>query len=285
MNTHWLVAAAVAAISLAGVATQASAQALTRAQVRQELIDAENNGLRFVTDTSYPDVALFQRQVEQMPTHQASTAVGSDPAASSEAGRPATMSPRQGSAACVGPRASARSISEADAAACVRRSGIRGFNTVDRYGTLKEFMMKTYIAVLMMIGAIVGQSAFAQSAAPLTRAQVRDELMRLEAAGYDPAKGDEGSIRRTSRRRKRSLPSRTGLDGGCRRARAGRRYAGADQQPGVDMVLCDFRPSCSRHGRTAALRAARRGRRAPAAPPVIARRFARRRDHLIGRVR
>ena len=53
--------------------------------------------------------------------------------------------------------------------------------------------MKTYIALLMMIGAIVGQSAFAQSAAPLTRAQVRDELIRLEAAGYDPAKGDEGA--------------------------------------------------------------------------------------------
>ncbi|MDF3083767.1 DUF4148 domain-containing protein [Burkholderia sola] len=53
--------------------------------------------------------------------------------------------------------------------------------------------MKTYIALLTMIGAIVGQSAFAQSAAPLTRAQVRDELMRLEAAGYDPAKGDDGA--------------------------------------------------------------------------------------------
>ncbi|RQT05272.1 DUF4148 domain-containing protein [Burkholderia contaminans] len=52
--------------------------------------------------------------------------------------------------------------------------------------------MKTYIAVLTMIGAIVAQSAFAQSAAPLTRAQVRDELIRLEAAGYDPAKGDDG---------------------------------------------------------------------------------------------
>ncbi|OXI82669.1 hypothetical protein CFB50_30730 [Burkholderia sp. AU33423] len=104
MNTHWLVAAAVAAISLAGIATQASAQELTRAQVRQELIDAENNGLRFVTDTSYPDASpLFQRQVEQMPEHQASTAVGSDPAASSEAGKPATMSPRRGSTACVGP--------------------------------------------------------------------------------------------------------------------------------------------------------------------------------------
>ncbi|MBW5810196.1 DUF4148 domain-containing protein [Burkholderia sp. COPS] len=52
--------------------------------------------------------------------------------------------------------------------------------------------MKAYIAVLTIIVAIVGQSAFAQSAAPLTRAQVRDELMRLEAAGYDPAKGDDG---------------------------------------------------------------------------------------------
>ncbi|HEF5872135.1 TPA: DUF4148 domain-containing protein [Burkholderia cenocepacia] len=52
--------------------------------------------------------------------------------------------------------------------------------------------MKTYIALLTMIGTLVGQSAFAQSTAPLTRAQVRDELMRLEAAGYDPAKGDDG---------------------------------------------------------------------------------------------
>ncbi|AXF22615.1 hypothetical protein CUJ89_19015 [Burkholderia pyrrocinia] len=104
MNTHWLVAATVAAISLAGVAAQASAQELTRAQVRQQLIDAENNGLRFVTDTSYPDVSpLFQRQVEQMPRRQASTAVGSDPAVSSEAGKRATMSPRQRAAACVGP--------------------------------------------------------------------------------------------------------------------------------------------------------------------------------------
>ncbi|MGY6241362.1 DUF4148 domain-containing protein [Burkholderia ambifaria] len=52
--------------------------------------------------------------------------------------------------------------------------------------------MKTCIALLIMIGAISGQSAFAQSNAPLTRAQVRDELIRLEAAGYDPSKGDDG---------------------------------------------------------------------------------------------
>jgi hypothetical protein len=54
-------------------------------------------------------------------------------------------------------------------------------------------MMKTYIALLMMVGACVaGQTSFAQSNAPLTRAQVREELMRLEAAGYDPSKGDDG---------------------------------------------------------------------------------------------
>ena len=104
MNTHWLLAAAVAAISLAGIATQASAQELTRAQVRQELIDAENNGLRFVTDTSYPDVSpLFQQQAEQLPRHQAETAVGGDPAATSDAGRPTVLPSRPRSAACVGP--------------------------------------------------------------------------------------------------------------------------------------------------------------------------------------
>ncbi|AXK63940.1 DUF4148 domain-containing protein [Burkholderia sp. IDO3] len=52
--------------------------------------------------------------------------------------------------------------------------------------------MKTYVALLMMIGAMAGQAAFAQSSAPLTRAQVREELIRLEAAGYEPSKGDDG---------------------------------------------------------------------------------------------
>ncbi|RQS09183.1 DUF4148 domain-containing protein [Burkholderia sp. Bp8998] len=104
MNTHWLVAAVVASMSVAGVAAPASAQALTRAQVRQQLIDAENSGLRFVTDTSYPDVSpLFQRQAEQMPQHQAETAVGSDPAGTSGVGKPAAQPTRPRPAACVGP--------------------------------------------------------------------------------------------------------------------------------------------------------------------------------------
>jgi hypothetical protein len=33
--------------------------------------------------------------------------------------------------------------------------------------------------------------AFAESDSPITRAQVRSELMQLEAAGYKPASGDE----------------------------------------------------------------------------------------------
>jgi hypothetical protein len=40
MNTQRLVAAAFAVFSVAGIATPVSAQELTRAQVRQQLIDA-----------------------------------------------------------------------------------------------------------------------------------------------------------------------------------------------------------------------------------------------------
>ncbi|MCA8316624.1 DUF4148 domain-containing protein [Burkholderia multivorans] len=53
--------------------------------------------------------------------------------------------------------------------------------------------MKTLIALLTTTVAVVVQSAFAQPTAPLTRAEVRDELMRLEAAGYDPSRGDDGT--------------------------------------------------------------------------------------------
>ncbi|MBY4832941.1 DUF4148 domain-containing protein [Burkholderia dolosa] len=52
--------------------------------------------------------------------------------------------------------------------------------------------MKTCIGLLIMAGTLAGQTVYAQSAAPLTRAQVREELIRLEAAGYDPSRGDDG---------------------------------------------------------------------------------------------
>lgn len=56
-----------AALSVAVLAASSSAfaQGKTRAQVYQELIEAQQNGLNYVTDTSYPDVnPIFARQVE-----------------------------------------------------------------------------------------------------------------------------------------------------------------------------------------------------------------------------
>jgi hypothetical protein len=41
----------------------ALAQGKTRAQVYQELIEAKRNGLDFVTDASYPEVAAINRTV------------------------------------------------------------------------------------------------------------------------------------------------------------------------------------------------------------------------------
>ena len=68
------------AISSAALTTNASAQGKTRAEVRQELIDAQNNGLNFVTDASYPDVSpIYQQQVERLKMLHS----GSGPATSS----------------------------------------------------------------------------------------------------------------------------------------------------------------------------------------------------------
>ncbi|CAB3701409.1 hypothetical protein LMG24238_03661 [Paraburkholderia sediminicola] len=57
---------AVAALSLVVLAASSSvfAEGKTRAQVYQELIEAQQNGLDYVTDTSYPEVnPIFAQQV------------------------------------------------------------------------------------------------------------------------------------------------------------------------------------------------------------------------------
>jgi hypothetical protein len=47
--------------------SSAFAQGKTRAEVYQELIEAQQNGLNFVTDASYPDVnPIFAPQVARM---------------------------------------------------------------------------------------------------------------------------------------------------------------------------------------------------------------------------
>jgi hypothetical protein len=59
---------AMVAISLAALTSSAAfAQARTRAEVYQELIEAQQNGLNYVTDSSYPDVSpIFAAQVARM---------------------------------------------------------------------------------------------------------------------------------------------------------------------------------------------------------------------------
>ncbi|MGN6665900.1 MAG: DUF4148 domain-containing protein [Trinickia sp.] len=58
-------------LSLATLTTLATsnafAQGKTRAEVYQELIEAQQNGLNFVTETSYPDVSpIYEEQVARM---------------------------------------------------------------------------------------------------------------------------------------------------------------------------------------------------------------------------
>jgi Domain of unknown function (DUF4148) len=106
MNARIRIALCVTLFATAGIATGASAQEKTRAEVRQELIQAENNGLRFVTDTSYPDVnPMFEQQVARL-RQQSDSGSGSGGAAQSgltATGKPANRANAADSSACVGP--------------------------------------------------------------------------------------------------------------------------------------------------------------------------------------
>jgi len=52
--------------------------------------------------------------------------------------------------------------------------------------------MKSLIQAVVVAAALAAPVAvFAQSNAPLTRAQVRAELVQLEKAGYNPARGED----------------------------------------------------------------------------------------------
>ncbi|MGF6597974.1 hypothetical protein P3T23_002691 [Paraburkholderia sp. GAS448] len=107
MNSKFTIALSMFLLASAGIATSASAQEKTRAEVRQELIQAENNGSRFVTETSYPDVnPVFVQQAAHQ-KQQNDSGYGSGMSGSSAAGqRVATrVAGNTGSpaTACVGP--------------------------------------------------------------------------------------------------------------------------------------------------------------------------------------
>ena len=76
MKLLTMLTVSVAALVLTTDFSNAFAQAKTRDEVRQELIQAENNGSRFVTDASYPDVSpVFQAQASRAQKNDA-TAYG-----------------------------------------------------------------------------------------------------------------------------------------------------------------------------------------------------------------
>ena len=102
MNKRLVIALSMALLASAGIATSASAQEKTRAEVRQELIQAENNGSRFVTDTSYPDInPIFVQQAAR--TQQKASGVGSEMSSSSAAGAPKAPAASKTEPNCVGP--------------------------------------------------------------------------------------------------------------------------------------------------------------------------------------
>ncbi|WP_244849223.1 DUF4148 domain-containing protein [Caballeronia sp. SL2Y3] len=79
------------------VSTGAFAQGLTRDEVRAQLVQAEQNGSRLVTDASYPDVSpIYQNQAARMKAPESGAYGGMKTA--SGAGS-ASMSPSD----CVGP--------------------------------------------------------------------------------------------------------------------------------------------------------------------------------------
>jgi hypothetical protein len=84
------------------VSSSAFAQGLTRAEVRQQLVEAQQNGSEYVTDASYPDVSpAFQNQLAHR--QQDASAYGGAVAGSSVSAPRVPMTGTQSHEACVGP--------------------------------------------------------------------------------------------------------------------------------------------------------------------------------------
>jgi hypothetical protein len=109
MNKRLVLGVSVIVLTSAGIVSNVSAQEKTRAQVRLELIEAENNGLNFVTDTSYPEVnPMFAQQVARL-KQQTGSGTGPETSGSSAAGhrdltaRARTIQGHTATPSCVGP--------------------------------------------------------------------------------------------------------------------------------------------------------------------------------------
>lgn len=103
MYKRSFIALSVALLAIAGTTSNAFAQEKTRAEVRQELIQAENDGLHFVTDTSYPEInPIFEQQAARL-KQQSDSGVGADMAGPSATGATRLAKDHPASQTCVGP--------------------------------------------------------------------------------------------------------------------------------------------------------------------------------------
>jgi hypothetical protein len=84
------------------ISTSAFAQGLTRAEVRQQLVEAQQNGSEYVTDASYPDVSpAYQSRFAKQ--QQNTNAYGGVATGSSASAPRVPMTGSQSREACVGP--------------------------------------------------------------------------------------------------------------------------------------------------------------------------------------
>jgi len=87
-----------------GIATSAPAQEKTREQVRQELIEAESNGLNSVTDASSTDVApISEEQAAGLKQQKDYGGTGAEMTGRSDAGHIKRKTSPSAPPACVGP--------------------------------------------------------------------------------------------------------------------------------------------------------------------------------------
>jgi hypothetical protein len=87
MKSLTMLTVSFAVLCLTTDLSNAFAQEKTREEVRQELIQAESDGSRFVTDASYPDVSpMYQQQVAQMKAQHAHSGEGVGSSGSSVSG-------------------------------------------------------------------------------------------------------------------------------------------------------------------------------------------------------
>ncbi|MDB5832918.1 MAG: hypothetical protein JWR14_2748 [Caballeronia sp.] len=84
------------------VSSSAFAQGLTRSEVHQQLVEAQQNGSEYVSNSSYPDVPpVFQNQAENQ--RKNASAYGGVAAGSNTSAPRARMSGTQSPETCVGP--------------------------------------------------------------------------------------------------------------------------------------------------------------------------------------